>query len=71
MRLIRIEDYKGEPLHYDPLTPEEEAQVYALGRESFTASDLQKFTEVDVEIPIEDVLADMEEQQQRCGKPSS
>ncbi len=35
--------------------------IYAQLRREFTAADLQKFTEIDEGIPIEQVIAEMEE----------
>ncbi|MCE9532301.1 MAG: hypothetical protein K8T89_14445 [Planctomycetes bacterium] len=65
MRLIRLEDYKGEALKYE-CTPEVLAEAYRLARESFTAADLQKCTEpMDDGVPGEEVLREMEEQQAR------
>src|SRR5580704_8952987 len=56
MKLIRLEDWNGEPLKYD-CTPEELAEAYRLARESFTAADLQKYTEpFDDFVPADDVL---------------
>ena len=36
-------------------------QIYALHRKQFTAADLQKFTEVEEGIPVEKIIAEMEE----------
>jgi len=35
--------------------------IYAAARRAFTAADLQKYTEIEVGIPAEQVLAQMEE----------
>jgi hypothetical protein len=35
-------------------------QIYAIGRKEFTAADLQKYTEIEPMVPMEQVLADME-----------
>jgi hypothetical protein len=65
MKIIRLEDWKGEPLKYD-CTPEELAEAYRLAREAFTAADLQKHTEpLDDGVPAEEVLREMDEQQTR------
>jgi hypothetical protein len=69
MKIIRLEDWKGEPLKYD-CTPEELAEAYRLAREAFTAADLQKYTEpLDDGVSAEDVLREMDEQQARCDTP--
>jgi hypothetical protein len=47
------------------LTPEELKEAYRLARESFTAADLQQFTELDEGIPAEEVLAELEEAQRQ------
>lgn len=35
-------------------------QIYARARAEFTAADLQKFTEIDDGIPVEQIIAEME-----------
>jgi hypothetical protein len=35
-------------------------QIYARARAEFTAADLQKFTEIEVGIPAEQILAELE-----------
>lgn len=35
-------------------------EIYAAVRKQFTAADLQKYTEIEEGIPIEEILADME-----------
>lgn len=47
------------------LSPEVLAEVYRLGRAEFTAEDLQKYSEVDEGIPVEDILHELEEQQKQ------
>jgi hypothetical protein len=59
MKIVRIEDLKELP-EIRELTPEELAEAYRLSREAFTAADLQKFTEMDEGVPMEEVLAEME-----------
>jgi hypothetical protein len=71
MKIIRIEDVTEFPEIRD-LTPEELPEAYRLGREAFTAADLQKYTEsLDGGVPGEDVLREMEEQQERLDLQSS
>jgi diketogulonate reductase-like aldo/keto reductase len=47
------------------LTPEEIAEAYALSRATFTAADLQRYTELDEGVPAEDLFAELEETQRR------
>jgi hypothetical protein len=35
-------------------------QIYAIARKEFTAADLQKYTEIEPMVPMEQVLAEME-----------
>lgn len=70
MRIIRPEDYKGEPLLFREMTPEELAEAYRLARESFTAADLQKYTEVDQGVPIDEVVAELEAAQKEIERKS-
>jgi hypothetical protein len=48
-----------------PKTKEEKRlqAIYAQSREEFSAADLQKFTEIEEGIPLEEVIAEMEEVQ--------
>ena len=47
-------------------------QIYAKARAEFTAADLQKYTEIEPMVPMEQVLADMEQiHQQESRKRSS
>jgi hypothetical protein len=65
MRIIRPEDLTSFPPPREDLTPEELAEAYRLAREAFTAADLQRFTEIEEEIPFEDVLAELEEMERQ------
>jgi hypothetical protein len=63
MKLVRLEDVTPEMLQnleYRELTPEELAEVYRLGREAFTAADLQKYTELDEGVSAEEFLRELE-----------
>ena len=40
----------------------------ALARAAFTAEDLQRYTELDEGIPVEQVIAEMEETQKQAGQ---
>jgi hypothetical protein len=51
-------DFLPEPY---PMTPEERAAAYAKAKAEFTAADLQRFTEEDEGIPMEQVLRELEE----------
>jgi len=60
-------DWAAFPEPYE-LTPEELAEVYRLARESFTAADLQQYTELDVGIPADEFLAELEAIEQQYGE---
>ena len=60
MKIIRMEDLTEFP-EIRELTPEELKEAYALADAAFTAADLQRFTEDDEGVPIEQVLEEMEE----------
>jgi hypothetical protein len=64
MRILRPEEALASNWAAGPwpenLSPEELKEVYALLRAAFTAQDLQRFTEIEEDIPIDEVLAEME-----------
>jgi hypothetical protein len=65
MRILRPEEalasnWAAGPLP-ENLSAEQLKEVYTLLRAAFTADDLQRFTEIEEDIPIEEVLAEMEE----------
>ena len=64
MKILRPEEVTVFP-EMRELTPEELVEAYRLGREAFTAADLQRYTEPDDGVPAEEVLRELEEQQQR------
>jgi hypothetical protein len=64
MKIIRLSEATSLP-EFRELTPEELAEAYKLARAAFTAEDLQRYTEVDEGIPMEDVLAELEEVQKQ------
>jgi hypothetical protein len=64
MKLLRPEEVTALPEPRD-LSPEEVKEVYALARATFTAEDLQRYTETDDGIPVEEVIAEMEEVQKQ------
>lgn len=64
MKIVRLEDAKEWP-EIKSLTPEQMKEAYALARSSFTAYDLQKFTEVGEGVPFAEFLADLEQAQEQ------
>jgi hypothetical protein len=62
MKLLRPEEVDIFP-EIRELSPEEIAEALALSRASFTAEDLQRFTELDEGTPMEDLLKELEEAQ--------
>src|SRR5262249_25109292 len=64
MKVLRPEEVTEFP-EFRELTPEELKEAYRLGREAFTAADLQKYTELDEGIPVDEVLAELEEAQRQ------
>jgi hypothetical protein len=60
MRIFRLSEVTF-PLEWRELTPEEVAEAYRLGREAFTARDLQRYTETDEGVPMEEFLAELVE----------
>ena len=67
MKILRPEEVNGIPPWRD-LSPEDLKEAYALARAAFTADDLQRYTEVDEGIPVEKVLAEMEETQRKADQ---
>jgi hypothetical protein len=67
MKILRPEEVTRETvLRYGELTPEELAEVYRLARATFTADDLQKFTDLDDgDVPAEELLHELEEAQRQ------
>jgi hypothetical protein len=64
MKILRPEEVTVFPEIWD-LTPEELKEAYRLARESFTAADLQRYTELDEGISADEVLAELEEAQRQ------
>ena len=58
-------------LRFDELSPEELREAYALARAAFTAADLQRYTELDEGVPVEDVLREMEQVQEQVDDKRS
>ncbi len=70
MRILRPEEVKEFP-KLTELSPEELREAYALARASFTAEDLQKYTEVEEGVPMEEFLKELEESQRRANQKNS
>lgn len=69
MKLVRLEDVTGETVIKTELTPEELKEAYKLAKESFTAADLQKYTELyDDDVPMDEMLEEMEENQRKFNE---
>jgi len=62
MRILRLSEVTEFP-EMKELTPEERAEALALAKAAFTAEDLQRYTELDEGVPMEEVLQQMEEVQ--------
>lgn len=69
MKIQRLSEVTG-PLDFRELTPEELKEAYALAKATFTAEDLQRYTELDEGVPAEEVLAELEEILKQSGKKS-
>src|SRR5262245_11726777 len=70
MRILRPEQVTRFP-EFRELTPEELKEAYRLGREAFTAADLQKYTEDTPGIPFEDMLNELEQAERREDEATS
>jgi hypothetical protein len=70
MKIVRLEDAKNWP-ELRPFTPEELQEAYALARAAFTADDLQKFTEGDEGVPMDEFLEELEKVQQEHDLPTT
>lgn len=67
MKIYRPGEFKGE-LDFRELTPEGYKEAMALARAAFTAEDLQRYTVVDEEIPMDQLLDELEELQKQYGQ---
>jgi hypothetical protein len=70
MKILRLSEVTSFPEARE-LTPEELAEAYRLARESFTAADLQKYTELDPGVPADEFLAELEEIQRQYDQKTS
>jgi hypothetical protein len=67
MRILRPQDVKQFPETRE-LSPEELREAYALAKAAFTAEDLQKYTEEEEGVPMEEVLKELEEAQRQIDQ---
>jgi hypothetical protein len=67
MKILRLSEVSYLPASRN-LTPEELAEAYRLARESFTAADLQKYTELDPGIPADVFLAELQQILEQNGE---
>jgi len=71
MKILRPHEVTAENFpQIREFTPEEQKEALALAKAAFTADDLQKFTEVDEGIPMEEVIAEMEKMLRQTAKES-
>ena len=59
MKILRLEELTSLP-EPKKWSPEDLQAAYALAKAAFTADDLQRHTEIDEGVPVEQVLAEME-----------
>jgi hypothetical protein len=62
MRILRPSEIERFP-ELKELSPDELAEAYALAKAAFSGEDLQRYTEEEEGIPLEDVLKEMDELQ--------
>jgi hypothetical protein len=63
VKILRLEEVTSFPTEWRELTPEEKKEALALARATFTAADLQRYTETDEGVPFDEFLAELEELQ--------
>ena len=73
MKLYRLdEEIPWDKIEFDrELSPEELKEVYALARASFTAADLQRYTELDEGVSFEEFVVELEAAQQQFEQGKS
>jgi hypothetical protein len=69
MRVLRPSEIQQYP-ESRPLSPEELAEAYALAKAAFTAEDLQRYTEEDEGVSMEEVLQELDELQRQFDQRS-
>jgi hypothetical protein len=67
MKIQKLEEVTSMPEPRE-LSPEELKQAYALAKAAFTAEDLQKYTDLDEGVPVDDLLAEMEAIQKQADQ---
>jgi hypothetical protein len=70
VEILRPEELKAFPVWERELTPEELRQAYIRARATFSADDLQKYTEPDEGVAFEEVLAELDEAERRASNRS-
>jgi hypothetical protein len=70
MRIYRLGEIQGFP-DFRELSPEELAQAYALAKAAFTAEDLQKYTEEEEGVPMDEFLKELEQLQRQHDQGTS
>jgi hypothetical protein len=59
MKIQRLEEVTSWP-EFRELSPEELKEAYALAKASFTAEDLQRYTELDEGVSFEEFVTELE-----------
>ena len=67
MKILRPEEVTTFPEIWE-YSEEEMKEAYALVKAAFTAEDLQKYTELDEGIPVDEIIAEMEELQREADQ---
>jgi hypothetical protein len=67
MRILRPEEVSEFP-EFRELSPEELVQAYALAKASFTAADLQRYTEPENGLPLEELIQELEATQKQIDE---
>jgi hypothetical protein len=70
MRILRPEEFDKWPGPRE-LTPEELKEAYALAKASFTAEDLQRYTEEEEGVPMDEFLKELEEVQRLADEKNA
>ncbi len=74
MRIVRLDNMTADDwkdVSATELSPAGIAEVYRIGRELFSAADLQKYTEECDEVSAEDVIAELSEMLARLKEAES
>jgi len=65
MRILRPEEITEFP-PLKELSSQELAEAYAVAKAAFTAEDLQRYTETDEGVPVDEVLEELEQAQSKA-----